>query len=488
MFEYAFKHPLTHEVAYQSQLQSRRAVVHAAVARALETQAGDKLNEHAALLAHHCEAAGEVRNAARWHQRAAEWAGLNDVNAALHHWLRVRELAKQGGDDVELTNLLALACSQALPFAWRVGASSMASAELFEEGCKAAERSGNLPALATLNAVYGAALGYNQAAAHDHARYTTEAVRIADLTGDAALRAGTRAELVAGHMSCGQLREAERIADEVIALASGDPHLGVEVIGCSPLMSARALRLLAVGSLRDPVTALRELLFVRRVAVEAGYPEPALWAAFAEIELKYALCNRDGIHALAQTAMRLAKNLGALNELYAAIGECDALACDNDWRTLLDTSTDLLRGARELAVGRPWEPRLLALIGIAQLELGSLEAGRAAAQEGVALMRESQSLWNPHSYAVLARAQLALSEPAADIALTLDEYEALLTRTGFHVYEGELHELRARLAGREGQRTEQAAALAHAHACYTRFGMIAQAGRVADHATLLAGP
>ena len=120
-----------------------------------------------------------------------------------------------------------------------------------------------------------------------------------------------------------------------------------------------------------------------------------------------------------------------------------------------------------------------ALIGTAELELGNLEAGRAAAQEGVHFMRESQALFNPHGYVVLARAQLALSEPAADIASTLDEYEALLTRTGFHLYEGELHELRARLAEREGQQAEHLAALARAHDCYTRFGMTAQAARVA---------
>ncbi len=86
---------------------------------------------------------------------------------------------------------------------------------------------------------------------------------------------------------------------------------------------------------------------------------------------------------------------------------------------------------------------------------------------------------NPHSYAVLARAQLALDEPAADIARTLDEYAALLERTEFHLFEGELHELRARLADREGQQAEKTAALQRAHDCYTRFGMTAQAARVA---------
>ena len=61
---------------------------------------------------------------------------------------------------------------------------------------------------------------------------------------------------------------------------------------------------------------------------------------------------------------------------------------------------------------------------------------------------------------------------------TLDEYAALLERTEFHLYEGELHELRARLAEREGHEAEKVAALLSAYVCYTRFGMTAQAERV----------
>ena len=61
-------------------------------------------------------------------------------------------------------------------------------------------------------------------------------------------------------------------------------------------------------------------------------------------------------------------------------------------------------------------------------------------------MREYQNAFNPQAYAVLARAQLALAVPTAAITATLDEYEALLKRTEFHVYEGEL---RACLAERE---------------------------------------
>jgi class 3 adenylate cyclase len=63
--EYAFKHPLTQEVAYRSQLAERRARVHAAVARAIEELDSGKLGERAALLAYHWERAGDAREAAK---------------------------------------------------------------------------------------------------------------------------------------------------------------------------------------------------------------------------------------------------------------------------------------------------------------------------------------------------------------------------------------------------------------------------------------
>jgi len=77
--EYAFKHPLTQEVALHSQLKEQRRRTHAAVARALEAAHADRLDENAALLAHHHEEAGDAGAAARWHRRAAEWAGLSDI-------------------------------------------------------------------------------------------------------------------------------------------------------------------------------------------------------------------------------------------------------------------------------------------------------------------------------------------------------------------------------------------------------------------------
>ena len=319
VFEYAFKHPLTHEVAYQSQLQSRRAAAHAAVARSIEAQAGDKIDEQAALLAHHCEESGEILSAARWHKRAAEWYGLNDLNAALLHWQRTRDLARQG-DDNESTSLLALACSRALVVAWRVGTSPTESAELFEEGCIVAERAGDLSMLATLNSVYGTFCGNSQSTVLDYVRYASEAVSIADRTGTPSLCTGTRGSLIWGHRYCGQLSDAEKTADEIITLAAGNPRLGADVAGFSPLMSAHGVRLHAIGCMRDPRMALSEFPIVRQTAMEAGFPEQALWVLSEEIELKYAVANRDGIQTLAETGIQLAKNFGLMNEISSAAG------------------------------------------------------------------------------------------------------------------------------------------------------------------------
>jgi adenylate cyclase len=325
--EYAFKHPLTQEVAYRSQLQERKRRTHAAVARAIEQHDAERLDERAALLAHHHEEAGDLAAAARWHRRAAEWVGLNDIKAALQHWQRVRELARQSRDEPEATALTIAACSQALAHGWRMGATATEWEALFAEGCAAAERAGDMTALARLNATYGAVRGLNQGIVSDWVHYAGEAVRIADRTGEAALRCGTRITLAFAYQWSGQLRVAERVCDETIALAREDPHLGVSVLGFSPLLAARYIRQRCIGYTRDPATALRELRLLRQIALDGGYPEQALWAVWSEAELQYALGSSGGLQSLAQTAARLAEPLGIGNEVNSAQVLCFELAC-----------------------------------------------------------------------------------------------------------------------------------------------------------------
>jgi class 3 adenylate cyclase len=83
--EYAFKHPLTQEVAYGSQLGDRRSQTHAAVARAIHDSYPDKLEERASELAYHWENAGDALEAARWHRRAALRTARTNVAGAARH-------------------------------------------------------------------------------------------------------------------------------------------------------------------------------------------------------------------------------------------------------------------------------------------------------------------------------------------------------------------------------------------------------------------
>jgi predicted ATPase len=62
--EYAFKHALTHEVAYGSLLQERRRVLHTRIVETLEALAGDRVAEQVERLAHHA-LRGEVWDKAR---------------------------------------------------------------------------------------------------------------------------------------------------------------------------------------------------------------------------------------------------------------------------------------------------------------------------------------------------------------------------------------------------------------------------------------
>jgi class 3 adenylate cyclase len=69
--ELAFRHPLTQAVAYGSQLAEARAALHVGITEALQALYADRLGTHAALLAHHFQAADRKYDAMRWRRRAA---------------------------------------------------------------------------------------------------------------------------------------------------------------------------------------------------------------------------------------------------------------------------------------------------------------------------------------------------------------------------------------------------------------------------------
>ena len=123
-------------------------MVHRAVARATAELYPDKLEERAALLADHWEAAGDALEAARWHRRAAEWVRATDLSAALDHWRRVRSLLERVPESEETIELGLAAPMRILGLAWTLGISPEEGADLCVEGEALARRSGDLRSVA----------------------------------------------------------------------------------------------------------------------------------------------------------------------------------------------------------------------------------------------------------------------------------------------------------------------------------------------------
>src|SRR6185503_9925437 len=92
--EYVFHHPLIRAVAYESQLKSDRAELHRRLASVIQVRDPTSVDEHAALIAEHVQATGDVPGAYWWHMRAASWLAQRDLVGAGQSWERARDCAE----------------------------------------------------------------------------------------------------------------------------------------------------------------------------------------------------------------------------------------------------------------------------------------------------------------------------------------------------------------------------------------------------------
>lgn len=140
--EYSFKHPLTQEVALASLLGERRRAAHAAVARATEAFDADRLDEQAALLAHHHAEAGRPLDAAQWHARAGAFIAKSDFAEAARHLERARALLR-GQEGAATAALGAAVCRSLLVASLRFGLALEEAHRIFEDGVRWARETGD---------------------------------------------------------------------------------------------------------------------------------------------------------------------------------------------------------------------------------------------------------------------------------------------------------------------------------------------------------
>jgi predicted ATPase/class 3 adenylate cyclase len=487
--EYAFKHPLTRQVAYESQLSERKAEIHAGVARVLEEQSQDKLDQRAAVLAHHWERAGDPLTAARWHARAAAWAGLNHPSEGLTHLRRVRELLIGVPDSAEAQQLGLQARGQLLFHGWRQGMGQDEVRALFAEGRALAEKLGD-PAAQIGFLMQGVPAFMSTGLVEEGREVAAEVVRLTEASGQPALkRMGILVSVIKALNTDVDLEEVLRSCDRFLALGHpSDPPMGpLFATALVSVLKARALT--GLGRLDAAASALERAVVEAREADQL----PALATAHAEL---VRLAERRGDPELALRnglrAVEIEEEVGSragLMMAYAALGKAWRLKGDATRATAaLDREIAL---AREHGVGMHGVAIIAGglfsvssvLLDLAQIHLagGDAQAARSAVDEALARAHRSDAkLEELPAQLVLARTLLASAsqESGAEIDVALERVEALIRQTGAVVYQPDLHEVRAEAARRFGDAASAEQELRMAHRLYNEMGATGHVERV----------
>jgi class 3 adenylate cyclase/tetratricopeptide (TPR) repeat protein len=426
----AFRHPLTREVAYGTQLAEQRAATHAAVARATIELNPDRHEELAALIASHLEQGGETLEAARWAAQAAYWAGHSRFHDALRLWRTVMDLVEQL-DASEETDALAVASRlQQLDFAWRLGMEREEVLRLEAEAGEIATRIGDLRSLALLKMLRSARPGLEQTTAEWIAG-VDEAKRLADESGDLHLRVAIRAAGAYAYLCAADFDGLDRAADDVLGLAGDDHSVGAGIIIGSPVAWAFGAKAIVRRERNEFEECERLLERALQIAEEQGDPETASWNRGTRALLLAMRGDPDAGVAVGRRNCELTERLGDVFSRSLALGNLGAaqLAAE-DYAAALDSFEEAERLHREaMDTGDELEAwrdavRAEALRGLGRADEAVELAARAAE---VAAKRELR--WSlPLALLALARARAAGG--GAGVSEALDEAAAVATETG----------------------------------------------------------
>jgi class 3 adenylate cyclase/tetratricopeptide (TPR) repeat protein len=485
--EYTFTHPLTREVAYGSQLGERRAHLHAAVATALEARDPDRLDERAALLAHHWESAGDALRAARWHRRAATWLRRSAFAEARRHLERVRALVAELPDAPERAELGVMASVQLLEVGTRLGLPEDEARALFEQGRTVA--AGDPRALAALHAVYGRFRAVNLGDMQGLLDLGREAVRLADQAGDRELRLAAHVALIMPLQMLGRTQEALDLVEATL----GEGARGATMIfGFSPTVFALASR----GFLRAPRgRPLDGLADLERALAEAEGREPADLVAIIHggfIAVAGVLGDETMAMAHAQRVMALAASSPSQIVEQSArwyLGEVHLMR--EEWGDAVAAIEQGLAFEREVPVAAWRLPLNLAMLAEAHGGAGNTERARTLATQAIDMAQE-RGLRMQEIRAQLALARVLLrADPAgarAAIEAALARAEALIEETGLLSNAPFVHLERARLAHAVGDEASRQRELREAERLFTEMGAPIRAAQAAKELGALGSP
>jgi adenylate cyclase len=478
--EYVFRHPLTRDVAYASQLAERRTARHARAARAIIDTAPERTDELSGLIAHHWEHAGEPALAAHAYRRAAERAGLGHATKSLAHWGKVRELAKAAPPGRETDEDGAAACAQLLLVGARAGLPAADIDRLFADGTELARRSGDLDARARLLAAYGGHRMLGRCDFDTARPHVDEALRLAQRGGDVPTR--IMAGLLSGQVLAwgGAFDEALRSVERTLPLCGSDWDLGTELIGYSPRFAIGFYHVVALVYLG------------RTAAARTGIDGLLGWALATDdrflhcsaLSLAALVACLDGNASVALGHARRALALAEQTDLaglrllaHREVGR--ALVQAERWGEALPVLEHAVALLRAFDTYRVVEPQVRGYLAETYAALGHDGPARAESERAATAAACGGS--HLRTEAMLARARVLL---ALDGAAAADEASALLVQaatlseqSGARRQEPILAVERARIAHLRGDAAGREAALAEARRLYADLDLPQLAAR-----------
>ncbi len=482
--EYLFKHPLTQEVALGSQLQERRKKLHAAVAQVIEAAHQHDLDQQAALLAHHWEEAADLTQAVRWHRRAAEWAGARDPLEGMRHWRKVRDLGRWL-EDGEVKAARLLACRNVLASGtWRLGMGDEEMDGLLAEGRSLAQELHRPAALGVM--LMGVAAHFGVRGRVDGA---LEIASEASAMINDDMNSGEVVAIDTGRaywtMVAGRLPQALAAFDDIIERSDGDPQVGRDVVGYSPLIWAETLAAwtLAMMGRFDQCWPRAERAL--RLAREHDARENLGWALGLPALSAYLARGTsrapvpDVCLACAES-LEIAESVGSrYSQLVASFGLATALCLNGDAAAGEARFTESLADARNAGIALESQAFFLAVLADGCLARGDAGAATRAAREGAEVADANGAAFQGAlARAVLADALIQVTAPAADITRVIDAARELVRKTGGESLLPRLREAEARVTGREN-RAALIARLRDAEAMYRALGAPDPAARLA---------
>jgi adenylate cyclase len=448
--QFAFRHPLVQEVAYAAQTKTRRRVLHASVAKAMEDFYQDRIDEFAGLISYHFESAGAFLEAADYAARAAKWLGSTNPAQAIKYWQQVRVLLQQQPRTPEIDSLRIFANAQIAWLGWREGMTANTAQKYTVEALDWA-RAANDEMIPILLLVDGRITVAGGGAADTYVDRVQEALSLLRREKNAGGRIATlNCALSQAYGCAGLLNDALTASNAAMQGLSQVSSFDHQFLGYNVdhwVMSLRGRILVRLGRFAEAEQCLDMLLQIEQTLLD---PTVRFIPHFGYVDLAW--CCGDAELA-ERHASRVSEIAGKTEipylQVYAFACEGTARSIANDFAGAEREFSQGLKFLRKTSAVMEYESEILASLADCYYQMGQPRRAQATAKEAIELAQRRCTRL-PECRATITYAAALLAEHGGT---RLEEAESLFRRaedliriTGAEIYQPLLTRERARIS------------------------------------------